>query len=103
MHDELLQALGQLPRKAREHVGGRVAHHARQVFFGVPAHVVSQPVDFSGQLHIAFNAHGRLVAPQRGLRQAKWRFLGDGQGEVRRGGDVGPVKQACRRCYQFNS
>ena len=54
-------------RDRADRVGRRVADEARQVLLDVPAHVVHQPVHLGGELHVAGDAHRRLVAAQRRL------------------------------------
>ena len=55
-----------------------------QVFLGVPAHVVHEPVDLGCELHVARDVHRRLVAAQCRLRQLQRRVLGERQREFGR-------------------
>ena len=65
---ELAQRLRSAARHLRHSVCRGVTDHTRQVLLNIPAHVIDQPVDFGGQLHIALNADGRLVALHQRLR-----------------------------------
>ena len=65
-------------------VRGCVANQAGYVFFGVPTHVVKQPIHLSGQLHIAFNVNRRLLALQHGLGQGHRRRLIHAQHQISR-------------------
>jgi hypothetical protein len=83
-------------------VRGHVADHAGEVVLDVPAHVVDQPVDLGGQLHVADDLHRGLVAAQRGAGDLEGGIVGDGEGEFRRGAGRGQVEQAGRRGHQFH-
>jgi hypothetical protein len=44
-----------------------ITHDARQVGFHVPAHMVDQPIDVCGQLHIALHLDIGLAAIEQRL------------------------------------
>jgi len=53
-------------------MGAGVTHHTRKVFFQIPAHMVDQPVDFGGELHIAFDVDRGFLPTGHSLRQCPW-------------------------------
>jgi hypothetical protein len=61
---------------------GRVTHDPGQILFNIPANVISQPIHLRRQLHISLNANGRLVAPNRCLRQHKRRNFSESQDQI---------------------
>ena len=79
---------------------GCVANQAGNIFFEIPADMVHQPVDFGRQLHIALDADGRLVAPQRNAGQRQRRGFRDVQLQIGRRALRRQVEQARRRHQQ---
>ncbi len=73
--------LGRAAGKTTDGVGGGVAHHTRQIFLHVPAHVVDQPGHLGRQLHVALHVDLRLVARHHTLRNGQRRMLGQRHGE----------------------
>ena len=63
--------------------------------------MVYQPVDFGRQLHIALNAHVRLVATQSFVEDGQRRSLGQCQRQVRPDVCRGQIQQACWRDHQL--
>jgi len=81
-------------------VGRGITHQASQVFFGIPAYVVDQPVDFSGQLHITLNPYFGLVTSGQRCEHIQRALVGHGQAQVKPF-ETPPFEQACGRGQQL--
>ncbi len=95
LSDKTAQSRHGLTGNLRQGVGGGVADQAGQVFFGIPAHMVDQPIDFGGQLHIAFDADLGFVAPRQRRSQRNGGFFSHREAQIK-AFKMASLKQACR-------
>ena len=79
--DKAPQPLHHATGARRDRVRRHIADSARKIVLHVPAHVVHQPVDLGGQLHVALDANGRLLAAKSCPGKTKRRFLRHAQRE----------------------